>query len=106
MAARCGADGPTAGSWWAPSRRRSCSCLSEGLTEDTGGSDQQDHDEQDEGDDVLPLAAEDGRPPVLRDPEDQSAQECPTEVADPAENRGGERLDAEKEAGVLPGGPD
>src|SRR4249919_143558 len=63
---------------------RGCSraCLSEGLTEDAGGSQEQDQDQEDERDDVLPLGAEDGGAPVLDDAQDQTAEESATQVAD------------------------
>src|SRR5262245_32840412 len=84
----------------------SCACLSKRLTEETRRPEEQDHDQQHEGHDVAPLGAEQRGPPVLRDSEHQSAEQRTAEVADATQDGGGERLDAEEEADVEPGGTD
>src|SRR6478672_13805720 len=67
---------------------------------------QQDDDEEQEGHDVLPLGADEGGAVVLGDAEDEAAEQRTTHVADAAEDRRGEGLDAEDEAGVVAGDPD
>ena len=67
------------------------------------GRNEQHEDEDEEREHVLPLAAEDGGAVVLEQPEEQAAEQRAADVADAAEHRGGERLDAGEEADVVAG---
>src|SRR3954468_20166692 len=78
---------------------RSCR-PSQPLAEDAGGPDQQDQDQHAEADHVVPLRADEverGDQP-LGLAEDQPADHGAADVADAAENGGGERLDTRREA--------
>ena len=73
----------------------------ETLAEDAGRTEHQHEHEHREREHVLPLAAENGRPPVLEQTEEQTAQERAADVPDATEHGRGERLDAGQEADVV-----
>src|SRR5918911_2214977 len=76
------------------------------LAEDALGLEDHEHDEDREDDRLAPRLTEaHAVVQVLDDPDDEAAEDGAGEVADPAEHGGGERDEAQAEAGVPPGEP-
>src|SRR5258706_13746907 len=91
-----------------PSRRRDpprrsvvtaiSGALARGRAEEAGRLEDQDHDQEAEDDDLLPARVDVVGIQADHDPEDDAADRGALQVADPAEDRGGERLQAERRA--------
>ncbi len=97
-----------------PARARSCDLAVEALAEQALRAQDQDQQEDDEGDDLLEIHAEQARRKSLNEPVDEAGQHCSLDAADPSQHRDDEHRadegdahaggDREQHAGEAAGG--